>query len=146
MSESWTELTIPDRSPAAVLGACARALVDSGFEIRRQDTREGVHLLTAVLGGPGAFLVAEFVPFGELMRSGKRLGAEVQVSPHGRGAVLRLAVAPYMELFDGPEIPLLTQGLLEMFTDDAYAAEKFREVLGRLRSILSTGESEGPAA
>jgi hypothetical protein len=146
MVDSWTELSIPDRSPASVLGACTRALTDSGFEIRRQDTREGVHLLTAVLGGPEAFLVAEFVPFGDLMKRGKRLGAEVQVSPSGRGAVLRLAVAPYMELFDSREIPLLTQGLLEMFTDDDYAAEKFQEVLGRLRSFLSTGETEGPAA
>jgi hypothetical protein len=146
MAESWTELAIPDRSPAEVLGACTRALVDSGFEIRRQDTREGVHLLTAVLGGPGAFLVAEFVPFGELMKSGKRLGAEVQVSPSGRGAVLRLAVAPYMELFDDREIPLLTQGILEMITDDAYAVEKFQEVLVRLRSIVRTGGVERPKA
>lgn len=146
MAESWTELAIPDRSPVAVLGACTRALADSGFEIRQQDTREGVHLLTAVLGGPGAFLVAHFVPFGDLMKSGKHLGAEAQVSPSGQGAVLRLAVAPYMELFDSREIPLLTQGILEMITDDAYAEEKFREVLGRVRSILSIGDADRAGA
>jgi hypothetical protein len=146
MMESWTEWAIPDRSAAEVLAACTRALVDSGFEIRRQDAREGVHLLTAVLGGPGAFLIAHFVPFGDLMKSGKHLGAEVQVSPRGMGAVLRIAVAPYMELFDAPEVPLLTQGILEMLTDDAYAAEKFQEVLGRLRSILTAREEKGPGA
>ncbi len=120
-----------------VLAAYERALADSGFEVRKRDPwgAAGYHH-KAVLGSKAkAYLVKQVVPFGSLMRSGKRLGAEAQVYQYGADVVLRVAVVPYMELFDTPEVFLLSQGVFEKITDDSYSREKLDEVVGRMQAM-----------
>jgi len=117
-----------------VLKAYERALADSGFELRqRRPSGPAGFLHKAVWGSRGeAYLVGSFVPFGKLLKSGKRLGAEAQIYPAGADVVLRLAVVPYMELFDSPEILLLTQGVFEKITDDEFSREKLDEIARRV--------------
>jgi len=75
------------------------------------------------------------VPFGSLMKSGKRLGAEAQIYQYGADVVLRVAIVPYMELFDTAEVFLLSQGVFEKITDDSYSRGKLDEVLKRMAAI-----------
>jgi len=120
-----------------VLGAYERALVDSGFEVRKRDPwgQAGYHH-KAILGSKAkAYLVNRMVPFGSLMKSGKRLGAEAQIYQYGADVVLRVAIVPYMELFDTAEVFLLSQGVFEKITDDSYSRGKLDEVLKRMAAI-----------
>jgi hypothetical protein len=119
-----------------LLAAYERALVDSGFEIRKRDWSGQYWLHKAVLGSKAkAYFVRKIVPFGELTKAGNRLGAEAQIYAYGSGAVLRLAIVPYMELFDRAEIAFVSQGVFEMIKDDAWSREKLQEILGRLASM-----------
>ena len=42
---------------------------------------------------------------------------------------------PYMEVFDSPEVFLLSQGIFEKITDDSFSREKMNEVLGRIGAM-----------
>jgi len=130
------QLTFPGRSVQDLLAAYERALVDSGFEIRqRQWTGQYFHHKAVIGSKAKAYLVRRIVPFGELTKAGNRLGAEAQIYAWGDQAVLRLAIVPYMELFDRAEVFLLSQGIFEKIKDDAWSGEKLREVLGRLAAM-----------
>lgn len=120
-----------------VLGAYERALVDSGFQVRQRDPWGSAgYRCKAIWGSKAtAVLVKGFVPFGSLMKSGKRLGAEAEVYQYGNDVVLRVAVVPYMELFDSPEVFLLSQGIFEKMTDDRFSRDKLNEVVGRLAAM-----------
>ncbi len=129
-------LGFPGRSPQDVLAGYEKALVDSGFEIRKRDWTGQYYMHKAVLGSKAkAYMVNKLVPFGSLMKSGKRVGAEAQIYPWGNQAVLRIAMVPYMELFDKSEVMFLTAGVFEKITDDAYCVDKLHEVLGRLAAM-----------
>ncbi len=120
-----------------VLGAYERALVDSGFEVRERNPWGSADFRhKAILGSKAkAVLVKSFVPFGSLMKSGKRLGAEAEIYQYGPDVVLRVAVVPYMELFDSAEVFLLSQGVFEKITDDGFSREKLNEVVGRVAAL-----------
>ena len=120
-----------------VLGAYERALVDSGFEIRKRDAWGPAGWRHKAVWGSKAkaVLVKGFVPFGSLMKSGKRLGAEAELYQYGNDVVLRVVVVPYMELFDSAEVFLLTQGVFEKITDDDFSRGKLNEVVSRLAAI-----------
>ncbi|TLZ69955.1 MAG: hypothetical protein E6K10_09245 [Methanobacteriota archaeon] len=120
-----------------VLAAYERALVDSGFEIRRRDPWGPAGFRCKAIWGSKAtaVLVKSFVPFGSLMKSGKRLGAEAEIYQNGADVVFRVAVVPYMELFDSPEIFLLSQGVFEKITDDGFSRQKLTEILGRVGAL-----------
>lgn len=107
----------------------ARALEAAGFtRVERQHIPDGISL-RAVWGSKLKAFLLSLVPFGKYLRAGKRLGAEVEVVKRGRDALLRLLVVPYMELFDRPEIFLITQDIVEKLTDDSFSREKLLEVL-----------------
>jgi hypothetical protein len=120
-----------------VLAAYERALVDSGFEVRQREPWGPAGWRCKAIWGSKAtaVLVKGFVPFGSLMKSGKRLGAEAEIHQAGNDVVLRVAVVPYMELFDSPEMFLLSQGLLEKITDDSFSREKLDEVVDRMVAL-----------
>lgn len=122
--------------PDAVLGGYERALVDCGFRIQVRQPEGTGYAHKAVWGSKAkAYLVGSFVPFGKLMQSGKRLGAEAQISAAGGDTLLRLIVLPYMELFDSPEVFLISQGVFEKLTDDDFARGKLGEVSSRMWAL-----------
>lgn len=130
------QLLFNGRPLQELLAAYERALVDSGFEIRKRDWNGKYFLHKAVLGSKAkAYFVRKIVPFGELTKAGNRLGAEAQIYAYGDAAVLRLAIVPYMELFDRAEVAFVSQGVFEMIKDDEWSREKLQEVLGRLGSM-----------
>ena len=129
-------VVFPGRRVQDLLAAYEKALVDSGFEIKQRDWKGQCYLHKAILGSKAkAYLVRRLVPFGELTKSGNRLGAEAQIYPSGNQAVLRVAVVPYMELFNRAEIAFLTQGVFEKIVEDDWSVEKLHEILGRMAAL-----------
>lgn len=119
-----------------LLAAYEKALVDSGFDIRKRDWTGQSYMHKAVLGSKAkAYFVRKIVPFGSLTKSGNRLGAEAQIYAYGDQAIIRVAVVPYMELFDKAEIAFVTQGVFENIVDDDWSREKLNEVLGRMAAL-----------
>ena len=131
------QFTVRGDQMSRVLGVYERALVDPGFEVRQRDPwGSSGYRCKAIWGSKAkAVLVKGFVPFGSLMKSGKRLGAEAEVYQYGADVVLRVAIVPYMEVFDSPEVFLLSQGIFEKITDDSFSREKMNEVLGRIGAM-----------
>ncbi len=121
--------------------AYEKALVDSGFDIKQHDWTGQYYLHKAILGSKAkAYMVRKFVPFGELTKSGNRLGAEAQIYPSGSMAVLRVAIVPYMELFNRAEIAFVTQGVFEKIVEDKWSVEKLREVVDRMAALGFAGQ------
>ena len=130
------QIVYPNRRMQDLLAAYERALVDSGFEIRDRNWTGQYYVHKAVLGSKAkAYLVRRIVPFGELTKAGNRLGAEAQIYPYGAHAVLRVAVVPYMELFNRSEIAFVSQGIFEKIKDDEYSSEKLHEILNRMAAM-----------
>ena len=135
-SGATAQIAFPGRTVQDVLGGYERALTDSGFDIRKRDWTGQYFAHKAVLGSKAkAYAVNKLVPFGSLMRAGKRVGAEAQIYAWGDQAVLRVVFVPYMELFDRSEIMFLSAGVFEKITDDEYCVDKLREVLGRMGAM-----------
>ncbi len=134
-------LVFPGRRVQDLLAAYEKALVDSGFEIKQHDWNGQYYLHKAILGSKAkAYFVRKMVPFGELTKSGNRLGAEAQVYPSGTMAVLRMAIVPYMELFNRAEIAFVTQGVFEKIVEDDWSVEKLHEVVNRLAALGFAGQ------
>lgn len=134
-------LVFAGRRVQDLLSAYERALVDSGFEIKQRDWQGQYYLHKAILGSKAkAYLVRRVVPFGELTKSGNRLGAEAQLYPSGTMAVLKMAVVPYMELFNRAEVAFLTQGVFEKIVEDDWSVEKLHEVVNRLAAMGFAGQ------
>lgn len=130
------QLVFPGRSLQDVLAGYEKALVDSSFGIRKREWTGQSFAHKAVLGSKAkAYMVSKFVPFGSIMKAGKRVGAEAQIYMWDNQAVLRVAMVPYMELFDRSEIMFLSAGVFEKITDDEYCVEKMQEVLGRMKAM-----------
>ncbi len=130
------QIVFPNRNVQDLLAAYERALTDSGFEIKERNWTGQYYVHKAILGSKAkAYLVRKIVPFGELTKAGNRLGAEAQIYPYGANAVLRLAVVPYMELFNRSEVAFVTQGVFEKIKDDEYSNEKLHEVLNRMAAV-----------
>ncbi|OGS45371.1 MAG: hypothetical protein A3K66_00130 [Euryarchaeota archaeon RBG_16_67_27] len=135
-SGATAQIAFPGRSVEDLLGGYERALVEAGFEIRKRDWTGQYFVHKAVLGSKAkAYVVSKVVPFGSLMRAGKRVGAEAQIYLWGDQAVLRVVFVPYMELFDRSEIMFLSAGVFEKITDDQYCVDKLHEVLGRMAAM-----------
>lgn len=135
-SGATAQLVFPGRTVQDLLAAYERALVDSGFDLRERKWTGQYYHHKAVLGSKAkAYMVSKVVPFGSLMKSGKRVGAEAQVYAWGTQAVLRLVMVPYMELFDRSEVMFLSAGVFEKITDDEYCREKLHEVLSRMAAL-----------
>jgi hypothetical protein len=134
-------LVFPGRRVQDLLVAYEKALVDSGFEIKQHDWTGQYYVHKAILGSKAkAYLVRRIVPFGELTKSGNRLGAEAQIYPSGNEAVLRVAIVPYMELFNKAEVAFLTQGVFEKIVDDDWSVEKLHEVLNHMAAMGFAGQ------
>ena len=131
------QFTIRGDQVNRVLGAYERALTDSQFEIRKRDPWGPAGWRHKAIWGSKAkaYLVNRMVPFGSLTKSGKRLGAEAEMYQYGNDVVLRVVIVPYMELWDSPEVFLLSQGVFEKITDDSFARNKMNEVLGRVAAL-----------
>ncbi len=129
-------VVFPGRRIQDLLAAYEKALVDSGFDIKQHDWTGQYYLHKAILGSKAkAYFVRRIVPFGELTKSGNRLGAEAQIYPSGNQVVLRVAVVPYMELFNRAEVAFLTQGVFEKIVEDDWSVEKLHEILGRMAAL-----------
>lgn len=129
-------LVFPNRRVQDLLAAYEKALVDSGFEIKQWDWMGRYYLHKAIRGSKAkAYFVRQIVPFGELTKSGDHLGAEAQVYPSGTTAVLRVAVVPYMELFNRAEVAFLSQGVFEKIVEDDWFVEKLHEIVGRMAAL-----------
>ena len=138
-------LVFPGRRVQDLLAAYEKALVDSGFDIKQHDWTGQYYLHKAILGSKAkAYFVRKIVPFGEMTKSGNRLGAEAQIYPSGSLAVLRVAVVPYMELFNRAEVAFLSQGVFEKITDDEWSTEKLHEILNRLAAMGFAGQIPVP--
>lgn len=130
------QLVFPGRTVQDLLAAYEKALVDSGFEIKQRQWTGQYYLHKAILGSKAkAYFVRRIVPFGELTKAGNRLGAEAQIYPSGNQAVLRMAVVPYMELFNRAEIAFVTQGVFEKIVEDDWSVEKLHEILKRMAAM-----------
>ncbi len=138
-------LVFPGRRVQDLLAAYEKALADSGFDIKQHDWNGQFYLHKAILGSKAkAYLVRRIVPFGELTKSGNRLGAEAQIYWSGNGSVLRVAVVPYMELFNRAEVAFLTQGVFEKIVEDDWSVEKLHEVLNRMAAMGLAGQIPVP--
>ena len=135
-SGATAQLAFSGRRIEDLLAAYERALADSGFEVKQRKWTGQCYLHKAILGSKAkAYLVRRIVPFGELTKAGNRLGAEAQIYMWGNQAVLRVAVVPYMELFNRAEVAFLTQGVFEKIVEDDWSVEKLREILGRMAAM-----------
>lgn len=127
-----------------VLGAIAHALTACKFKVLEQKVDGGQGSLKAVWGKKlKAYLVGN-LPFGKLLKSGKRLGVEVVAFQRGPKIHTRLLIVPYMELWNRPEVFLISQGILEKLTDDRFSRKKLQEVLSRLRPPAPTAQPTPP--
>ena len=137
-------LVFPGKRVQDLLAAYEKALVDSGFDIKQHDWNGQYYLHKAILGSKAkAYFVRKIVPFGELTKSGNRLGAEAQIYPSGNQAVLRVAVVPYMELFNKAEVAFLTQGVFEKIVEDDWSVEKLHEIEGRMAALGFAAPPQG---
>ncbi len=126
----------PGRRVEDLLAAYEKALVDSGFDIKQRDWTGQYFVHKAILGSKAkAYFVRRIVPFGELTKAGNRLGAEAQIYYSGNQAVLRVAIVPYMELFNRAEIAFVSQGVFEKIVEDGWSVEKLQEILGRMAKL-----------
>ncbi len=117
----------------AATGLISKTLKKSDFKILESGGDGNQGHLKAVWGGKLKSYLIGNLPFGKLLKSGKRLGAEVEVTGHGSGSHVRLLIVPYMELWNRPEVFLISQGILEKLTDDSFSRKKLDEVMARLR-------------
>lgn len=135
-SGATAQLVFPGRAPQDVLAIYERAVVDSGFDIKKRETKNNVWFHQAILGSKAkAYFVRKLVPFGELTKAGNRLGAEAQVYPWGTATVLRMAIVPYMELLNRSEVFFVSQGVFEKIKDDEWSREKLGEILNRMAAM-----------
>ena len=134
-------LVFPGKRVQDLLAAYEKALVDAGFDIKQRDWNGQYYLHKAIIGSKAkAYFVRKIVPFGEMTKAGNRLGAEAQIYPSGTLAVLKVAVVPYMELFNRAEVAFVSQGVFEKITDDAWSSEKLQEIVNRLASLGFAGQ------
>ncbi len=115
----------------------SKALKKSRFKMLESGSEGHQGYLKAVWGGKLKSYFIGNLPFGKLVKSGKRLGAEVEITTHGSGSYVRLLVVPYMELWNRPEVFLISQGILEKLTDDSFSRKKLDEVMARLRTPIA---------
>jgi hypothetical protein len=126
---SFRELTLEGTDVRDAMEEVSRALEAAGFTIHQRGRSGDKGNLRAVWGSKTKAFLMGFVPFGRYLKAGKRLGAEVEITKGEGGAKVRILVVPYMELFDRPEIFLVSQDFLEKLTDDSFSREKLMEVL-----------------
>ncbi len=128
------ELFLQNASAPEALSFVAQALKASKFKILESHDEDGRGFLKAVWGSKLKSYFVGNLPLGKLFKSGKRLGAEVEVSQQAAGTAVRILIVPYMELFNRPEVFLISQGILEKLTDDSFSAKKMGEVLSHLQT------------
>jgi hypothetical protein len=127
------EFILDNMGVRAAVGLISKALEKSKFKILESGGEGNRGHLKAVWGGKLKSYFIGNLPFGKLVKSGKRLGAEVEVTAHGSGSYVRLLIVPYMELWNRPEVFLMSQGILEKLTDDSFSRKKLDKVMARLR-------------
>ncbi len=121
----------------AAMDLISKTLEKSKFKILESGGSESQGFLKAVWGGKLKSYFVGNLPFGKLFKSGKRLGAEVEVTAHETGSYVRLLIVPYMELWNRPEVFLISQGILEKLTDDSFSSKKLNEVMERLKTPIA---------
>jgi hypothetical protein len=111
-----------------------QVLWEAGFEARERQWFGPVMRGRSMWGSSGrAVLVSGFIPFGSLIKEGNRYGAEFEAYQTGPHVFLRLLIAPYMAIFDHRDVFLLSQGILEMYTDDKYCLEFLMDLENRIK-------------
>lgn len=131
------EFILDNIGVAPAIDLISRVLKESDFKLLDSGGTDGQGYLKAVWGGKLKSYFIGNLPFGKLFKSGKRLGAEVEVTAHGSGSYVRLLVVPYMELWNRPEVFLISQGILEKLTDDSFSRKKLEEVMTRLKTPVA---------
>ncbi len=131
------EFILDNMGVQAATGLISKTLKKSAFKILESGGDGNRGYLKAVWGGKLKSYLIGNLPFGKLIKSGKRLGAEVEVTGQGSGSYVRLLIVPYMELWNRPEIFLMSQGILEKLTDDSFSRKKLDEVMARLRTPVA---------
>ena len=112
-----------------------QVLLEVGFEPRERQWFGPVLRGRSMWGSSAkAVLVSSFVPFGKLLKQGNRYGAEYELSQTGSDVFLRMLIAPYMAIFDHRDVFLLSQGILETYTDDKYCGEFLNDLEYRIRN------------
>ncbi len=134
------ELFLENVSVTEALNSIANALEAADFRILESKSEDGKGFLKAVWGKKLKSYLVGNLPFGKLFKSGKRLGAEVEAIHQGTGVSARLLVVPYMELFDRPEVFLISQGILEKLTDDSLSRKKLDVVMANLQQPAAPPE------
>ncbi|MCJ2519355.1 MAG: hypothetical protein LN412_00180 [Candidatus Thermoplasmatota archaeon] len=115
----------------------SKTLKKSAFKILESGGTDSQGYLKAIWGGKLKSYFIGKLPFGKLIKPGKRLGAEVEVTAHGSGSYVRLLIVPYMELWNRPEVFFISQGILEKLTDDSFSRRKLEEVMARLKTPIA---------
>ncbi len=131
------EFILDNMGVRAVTGLIAKTLKKSKFKILESGGEANRGYIKAIWGGKLKSYFIGNLPFGKLVKSGKRLGAEVDVTAHGSGSHVRLLIVPYMELWNRPEVFLMSQGILEKLTDDSFSRKKLDEVMARLKTPVA---------
>ncbi len=131
------EFVLDNIGVAPAIDLILRTLKESNFKILESGGTAVRGHVKAVWGGKLKSYFIGNLPFGKLFKSGKRLGAEVEVTPHGSGSYVRLLIVPYMELWNRPEVFLISQGILEKLTDDSFSHKKLDEVMTRLKTPIA---------
>lgn len=131
------EFVLENFDVGRTIGWLTKVLEASNFKVL-ESGGDGSHAyLKAVWGSKLKSYFVGNLPLGKLFKSGKRLGAEVDVTAHGSGSYVRLLIVPYMELWNRPEVFLMSQGILEKLTDDSFSRKKLDEVMTRLKTPIA---------
>jgi len=130
------EFFVPNMNVEAFLPVFERILTLNKFKVKqKKKTKQGDLFVKAVWGSRfKAHFMRSLIPFADFFKGAQRAGCEAYLREVPNGLTLRMAVVPYTELFDRREVFLLSQGIIERFTDNRLTNELWQNILNGLAS------------
>ncbi|MEQ9715810.1 MAG: zinc ribbon domain-containing protein [Candidatus Asgardarchaeia archaeon] len=132
------EFFVPNMNVETFLPIIERVLTLNKFKVKqKKKTKQGGLFVKAIWGSRfKSHLMRSLIPFADFFKGAQRAGCEAYLREVPNGLTLRMAVVPYTELFDQREVFLLSQGIIEKFTDNRLTNELWQNILN---GLLSSG-------
>ncbi len=136
----YTEFVVKDCDLDSFLEFWSRTTSNIGFENHRDSKTPDHASRIDILGSKLKTTLFGMLPGGQFLRSGTRIGAELNIVRDEGDIAVNLMVIPYMNLIDDREALFASQGIVERLTDNAYCRETFAKLERKIHKSEFTVE------